>query len=49
MYRWFVGLGIDDPVWHPRAFTTNRVKPRSPIWIELLVTSTPDFAIESEH
>ena len=23
-YRWFVGLGIDDPVWHPTAFTTNR-------------------------
>ena len=22
--RWFVGLGIDDPVWHPTAFTTNR-------------------------
>jgi hypothetical protein len=19
-----VGLGIDDPVWHPTAFTTNR-------------------------
>ena len=24
LYRWFVGLGIDDPVWHPSAFTTNR-------------------------
>jgi transposase len=24
LYRWFVGLGIDDPVWHPTAFTTNR-------------------------
>ena len=23
LYRWFVGLGIDDPVWHPTAFTTN--------------------------
>jgi hypothetical protein len=23
LYRWFVGLGIDDPVWHPAAFTTN--------------------------
>jgi transposase len=21
LYRWFVGLGIDDPVWHPTAFT----------------------------
>jgi transposase len=24
LYRWFVGLGNDDPVWHPTAFTTNR-------------------------
>ena len=24
LYRWFVGLGTDDPVWHPTAFTTNR-------------------------
>ena len=24
LYRWFVGLGIDDPIWHPTAFTTNR-------------------------
>jgi transposase len=23
LFRWFVGLGIDDPVWHPTAFTTN--------------------------
>jgi Transposase domain (DUF772) len=24
LYRWFIGLGIDDPIWHPTAFTTNR-------------------------
>jgi transposase len=24
LFRWFVGLGIGDPVWHPTAFTTNR-------------------------
>jgi transposase len=24
LYRWFVGLGIDEQVWHPTAFTTNR-------------------------
>ena len=24
MFRWFVGLGIDDPVWVPTAFTKNR-------------------------
>jgi len=24
MFRWFVGLGVDDPVWHHSSFTTNR-------------------------
>jgi transposase len=24
MFRWFVGLGIDDPVWVPSVFTKNR-------------------------
>lgn len=24
MFRWFVGLGIDDPVWVPTVFTTKR-------------------------
>lgn len=24
MFRWFVGLGIDDPVWVPTVFTQNR-------------------------
>jgi transposase len=24
LLRWFVGLGIDDPMWHPTASTTNR-------------------------
>ena len=24
LFRWFVGLGIDDPVWVPTAFTKNR-------------------------
>ena len=23
MFRWFVGLGIDDPVWLPMVFTKN--------------------------
>jgi transposase len=23
-YRWFVGLGIDDPVWHPTTYSQNR-------------------------
>ena len=23
-FRWFVGLGIDDPVWVPTVFTKNR-------------------------
>ena len=24
MFRWFVGLNLDDPVWHPTTFTKNR-------------------------
>ena len=24
LFRWFVGLGIDDAVWHPTTFTHNR-------------------------
>ena len=24
LFRWFVGLGVDDPVWHPTTFTKNR-------------------------
>jgi transposase len=24
LFRWFIGLGIDDPVWVPTAFTKNR-------------------------
>ena len=25
LFRWFVGLNMDDPVWHPTTFTKNRV------------------------
>lgn len=24
LFRWFVGLGVDAPVWHPTTFTKNR-------------------------
>lgn len=24
LFRWFVGLGLDDPVWNPTTFTKNR-------------------------
>jgi transposase len=24
LFRWFVGLGVDDAVWHPTTFTQNR-------------------------
>jgi transposase len=24
LFRWFVGLGIDDAVWHPTVFSKNR-------------------------
>ena len=26
LYRWFVGLGVDEPVWVPRVFTKNRAR-----------------------
>jgi transposase len=29
LYRWFVGLGMDDPVWVPTTFTKNRDR-----WLE---------------
>ena len=25
LFRWFVGLGIDDPVWSPTTFTKNGI------------------------
>jgi transposase len=27
LYRWFVGLGVDEPVWVPTVFTKNRERP----------------------
>ena len=24
LYRWFIGLGVDDQVWVPTVFTKNR-------------------------
>ena len=24
LFRWFVGLNMDDPVWHPTTYTKNR-------------------------
>lgn len=24
LFRWFVGLGAGDPIWHPTTFTKNR-------------------------
>jgi transposase len=24
LFRWFIGLGIDEPVWHPTTFSKNR-------------------------
>src|SRR5919107_3792698 len=29
LFRWFVGLGIDDPVWVPTVFTKNRDRLRA--------------------
>lgn len=29
MFRWFAGLGLDDPVWVPIVFTKNRDRRQS--------------------
>ncbi len=39
LYRWFVGLSPDDPVWDPTSFTKNRDRTAPPR--RLLVSSTP--------
>jgi transposase len=26
LFRWFVGLSLDYPIWHPTTFTKNRVR-----------------------
>jgi transposase len=26
LFRWFVGLDPDDPIWHPTTFTKNRAR-----------------------
>ena len=28
LFRWFVGLKMDDPIWHPTTFTKNRDRVR---------------------
>ena len=30
LYRWFVGLSPDDPIWHPTTFTKNREREMVP-------------------
>ena len=32
LYRWFVGLGVDDPVWVPTVFSKNRDRRSKPRW-----------------
>jgi transposase len=32
LFRWFVGLGIDDPVWVPTVFTKNATGCSMPTW-----------------
>ena len=26
LYRWFIGIGIDEPIWTPESFSTNRAR-----------------------
>ena len=32
LFRWFVGLGIDDAVWVPTVFSKNRDRLLKPMW-----------------
>ena len=32
LFRWFVGLGMDDPVWTPTTFTKNRERLWPAMW-----------------
>jgi len=37
LYRWFIGLGVDDPVWVPTVFTKNRNAMQGPrLLVELI-------------
>ena len=42
LFRWFVGLSPDDPIWHPTTFTKNRERPGCPTHLgpEIHVTAS---------
>jgi hypothetical protein len=54
LFRWFVGLNSDDPVWHPTTFTKNRDRlvneERMAKFLELLLAA-PEVKplLSSEH
>jgi len=54
LFRWFVGLGVDDPVWVPETFTQNRDRLResqiaSRFFDEILKQARQAELISKEH
>ena len=54
LYRWFVGLGVDDPVWVPTVFTKNRdrllaAEVASKFLAELLAHKEVRVLLSDEH
>lgn len=54
LFRWFVGLGVDDPVWVPETFTQNRDRLResqiaSRFFDEILKQARHAGLISKEH
>jgi transposase len=54
LFRWFVGLGVDDPVWVPETFTQNRDRLReshiaSRFFDEILNQARQAGLISKEH
>jgi transposase len=54
LFRWFVGLGVDDPVWVPETFTQNRDRLResqiaSRFFDEILKQARQAGLISKEH
>ncbi len=54
LYRWFVGLGMDDPIWDPTTFTKNRDRLLAgdiadAFFAEVLAAVKADGLLSDEH
>ena len=48
LFRWFVGLNIDDPVWHPATFAEIRVSCGDAVHVaSCLIRRCTSFATDS--